>query len=138
MLSYVDQLKPYDVADGAGSLGPNIWVDLTSSMRAALLNKITKKTWNEWLVSSNHDSKPEIPGAQSTLNFVFPKDSRTYASGVYGRERTDQAMDTSSHILAIISGNCSNEDWDEIIGEIQFAYLTGMLLGNLGKHLSNS
>jgi A1 cistron-splicing factor AAR2 len=133
LLGYVDQLKPYNVADGAGNFGLNIWIDLTSSIRAALLNKITTEKWNQWLVSSNYDSKPEFPGTQSALNFVFPRDSRTYASGVYGRERTDQAMDTSSHILAIISGNCSNEDWDEIIGEIQFAYLTGMLLGNLGK-----
>jgi A1 cistron-splicing factor AAR2 len=108
---------------------------------ALLLNKITKKKWNLWMVSSNYDSKPEIPvgqiyipsGAQAALNFTFPKDSRTYASGVFGRERTDQAMDTSSHILTIISGNCSDQDWEEIIGEVQFAYLTGMLLGNVGK-----
>jgi hypothetical protein len=39
-------------------------------------------------------------------------------------------MDTSSHIKAIISGSCTYEDSDEIIGEIQFCYLTGMLIGN--------
>jgi A1 cistron-splicing factor AAR2 len=39
-------------------------------------------------------------------------------------------MDTSSHIKAIISGVCTYEDSDEIIGEIQFCYLTGMLIGN--------
>jgi hypothetical protein len=39
-------------------------------------------------------------------------------------------MDTSSHIKAIISGSCTYEDSDEIIGELQFCYLTGMLIGN--------
>jgi AAR2 protein len=39
-------------------------------------------------------------------------------------------MDTSSHIKAIISGSCTYEDSDEIIGEIQFCFLTGMLIGN--------
>jgi hypothetical protein len=39
-------------------------------------------------------------------------------------------MDTSSHVKAIISGICTYEDSDEIIGEIQFCYLTGMLIGN--------
>jgi hypothetical protein len=46
------------------------------------------------------------------------------------QDRTEQAMDTSSHIKAIISGICTYEDSDEIIGEIQFCYLTGMLIGN--------
>ena len=39
-------------------------------------------------------------------------------------------MDTSSHVKAIISGACTYEDSDEIIGEIQFCYLTGMRIGN--------
>jgi A1 cistron-splicing factor AAR2 len=39
-------------------------------------------------------------------------------------------MDTSSHVKAVISGICTYEDSDEIIGEIQFCYLTGMLIGN--------
>jgi A1 cistron-splicing factor AAR2 len=32
--------------------------------------------------------------------------------------------------MAIIS-NCSYEDHDEIIGELQFCYVTGMILGNV-------
>jgi A1 cistron-splicing factor AAR2 len=39
-------------------------------------------------------------------------------------------MDTSFHIKAIID-RCTYKDSDEVIGEFQFCYVTGMLLGNL-------
>ncbi len=44
-------------------------------------------------------------------------------------ERTEQALDTTSYIKAIIK-RCPHEDEDLIIGEMQFSYLTGMHLGN--------
>jgi len=108
-------------------------------MKAALLNKVTgQKEWNHWHVSSSHDHKVSIHvdkdhdfGKDEILDFVFPKDDRTFSTDAVGRDRTEQAMDTTSHVKAIISGACSYEDSDEIIGELQFCYLTGMLLGNI-------
>jgi len=64
------------------------------------------------------------------VDFLFPKSQYTFSTTSVGRERTEQAMDTSGHIMAIIS-NCSYEDHDEIIGELQFCYVTGMILGNV-------
>jgi A1 cistron-splicing factor AAR2 len=122
---------------------PNVWHNLTSSIKGALLTKITGYKWNQWQVSSTHDyqsaaevgtSIPEDKldfGKDEVLNFTFPKDLRTFSSTSFGRERTEQAMDTSSHVLAIITGSCTYEDSDEIIGELQFCYITGMLLGNI-------
>jgi len=119
----------------------NIWHHLTSCIKFPLLDKVTGKSWNKWHVSSAHDAKPAIEhlsskidgpadfGKSEVLNFVFPKDTRTFSQNSVGRERTEQAMDTSSHVRAIIS-NCSAEDADEIIGETQFCYVTGMILGN--------
>lgn len=154
-----DKLKPYDVpsskavAQTAGTTDsaatntmtpdPDIWRHLTSSMKGALLTKITGHNWNHWQVSSTHDYKlngnpgSSVPeesldfGKDNVLNFVFPKDMRTFSPSSIGRERTEQAMDTSAHVMAIITGSCTYEDSDEIIGELQFCFVTGMLLGNV-------
>jgi A1 cistron-splicing factor AAR2 len=121
---------------------PNIWRHLTSSMKGALLTKITGHAWNQWQVSSTHDCKPatsysNVPddtlhkGRDEVLQFVFPKSTKFFADDSTGRDRTEQALDTSAHIVSIIHNNCTYEDSDEIIGELQFCYVTGMLLGNL-------
>jgi A1 cistron-splicing factor AAR2 len=110
-------------------------------MKGVLLTEITGKAWNEWQVSSNHDYKRHSSTAadpksslefekDEVLAFIFPKDSRTFSTESHGRERTEQAMDTSSHIDAIVSGRCKFEDSDLIVGEMQFCFVTGLLLGN--------
>lgn len=119
----------------------NIWAHLTSSMKGALLTKITGHSWNHWQVSSSDDYKsssqtnlsddPMDFRREEVLRFVFPRSTRTFDEGVLGRDRTEQAMDTSSHISSIITTHCTFEDQDEIIGEMQFCYITGMILGNL-------
>jgi len=112
-------------------------------MKGALLTKITGHKWNHWQVSSTHDDKsttklgssvPDDPldvTKDEVFNFVFPKEMRTFTSASIGRDRTEQAMDTSAHVMAVIVGNCTYEDSDEIIGELQFCYVTGMILGNV-------
>ncbi|RDW70273.1 hypothetical protein BP5796_08670 [Coleophoma crateriformis] len=117
-------------------LGSNLWTRLTNCVKGALLSKITGKEWNHWQVSSSHDYKLTNPTAvaemsiHQVLNFVFPESSRTFSSTSIGRERTEQAMDTSAHVAAVIQGLCTYEDPDEIVGELQFCYVTGMSLGN--------
>ncbi|PSS10746.1 hypothetical protein M430DRAFT_61145 [Amorphotheca resinae ATCC 22711] len=121
--------------------GSNIWNHLTSSMKGALLTKITGKPWNHWQVSSTHDYQPAVGRSvaddpmgfrhDEVLKFVFPRDDRTFSTDSIGRDRTEQAMDSSSHIMAVITGSCTYEDSDEIIGELQFCYITGMILGNV-------
>ena len=119
----------------------NIWAHLTSSMKGALLTKITGQPWNHWQVSSSDDYKqprgPNVPDdlmdfrSEEVLRFVFPRSTRTFSNEAHGRDRTEQAMDTTSHIKSIITTYCTFEDQDEIIGEMQFCYITGMILGNL-------
>jgi A1 cistron-splicing factor AAR2 len=119
----------------------SIWAHLTSSMKGALLTKITGQEWNHWHVSSSDDYKspsmsnlPDDPmdfRREDVLRFVFPRSTRTFTEDVLGRDRTEQAMDTSSHVKSIIATHCTFEDHDEIIGEMQFCYITGMILGNL-------
>ncbi|KAL2068118.1 hypothetical protein VTL71DRAFT_16216 [Oculimacula yallundae] len=140
LLEFADKLQPYTVKQD-GINDPAIWTRLTSSMKAALLNRVTgRKEWNHWQVSSSYDHKNSsgMSGASSrdfgkddVLDFVFPKDGRTFSTNSVGRDRTEQAMDTSAHIVAIITSSCTHEDSDEIIGELQFCFLTGMMLGNI-------
>ena len=123
------------------SIKPELWLRLTSMMKGALLTKITGSAWNNWQVASSHDYKRPKPSGKpdntmdyskdEVLCFVFPRDTRTFSLASTGRERTEQAMDSSSHVTAIISDRCSFEDSDEIIGELQFCYVTGMMLGNV-------
>ncbi|KAK0099866.1 hypothetical protein ONS96_007819 [Cadophora gregata f. sp. sojae] len=139
---FANNLQDYHVIHNINGINdPTIWTRLTSSMKAALLNRVTgQKEWNHWQVSSNHDYKISngVHGANTReydkdeiLDFVFPKDGRTFSNTSVGRERTEQALDTSAHIHAIITGHCTHEDSDEIVGELQFCYLTGMMLGNI-------
>lgn len=121
---------------------PNLWLRLVSSVTGSLLNRITgNKGWNNWQVCSVHDhlhktpsgSNPEITMdyRDEVLRFTIPQYKRTFSDESLGRARTEQAMDSTSHILKIISKNCSHENADEIVGEIQFCFITGMLLGNV-------
>ncbi|KAK6606875.1 aar2 domain containing protein [Botrytis cinerea] len=110
------------------------------------LQRVTGGKWNSWKVSSSHDIKTtelqtssaprDVKGGTTNfdgdefLNFVFPRSARTFSESSSGRERTEQAIDSTSYIVEAI-GRCTYEDSDEIIGELQFCYITGMILGNL-------
>ncbi len=136
---FIDKLRPYDQFIGSSGTEilvkyPNIWQDLTSSMKGAFLCRITGQEWNHWQVSSIHDCKttssPNNDNKDEVLSFVVPRDAHTFSQSSTGRARTEQAMDTSSHIRGVIA-ICTFEDSDEIIGELQFCFITGMFLGNL-------
>ncbi|ESZ99349.1 hypothetical protein SBOR_0274 [Sclerotinia borealis F-4128] len=126
--------------------GTDMWRRLTSCIKHPYLKRVTGGKWNSWKVSSSHDVKttelqtssvPRDEKGSSTnfdgddfLNFVFPRESRTFSESSSGRERTEQAIDSTAYIVDAI-GHCTYEDSDEIIGELQFCYITGMVLGNL-------
>ncbi|APA08207.1 hypothetical protein sscle_03g029770 [Sclerotinia sclerotiorum 1980 UF-70] len=126
--------------------GSDKWRHLTSCIKHPYLKRVTGGKWNSWKVSSSHDIKttelqatsaPRDVKGNSTnfdgddfLNFVFPRNSRTFSDASTGRERTEQAIDSTAYIVEAIA-NCTYEDSDEIIGELQFCYITGMVLGNL-------
>ncbi|TVY16303.1 hypothetical protein LARI1_G005425 [Lachnellula arida] len=124
---------------------PNIWLQMTSCIKGALLSKVTGQQWNHWQISSYHDCSPKGHRSKSSrdaditidnykdeiLNFVFPEDTKMFSDESRGRERTQQALDSTSYVEDIINEKCTYQDSDEIIGEVQFCYLSGMLLGNI-------
>ena len=73
----------------------------------------------------------QMVGKDMVLKFAFPRNGVTYSKEVIGRARTEQALDTSVHIFTVIRDKCTFEDADEVIGEMQFSYLTGVLIGNV-------
>jgi A1 cistron-splicing factor AAR2 len=140
-------------AKDIGIKDPKMWNRLTFAIKGAMLTRLTGHQWNKWRVSSTDESKAmewkatdaqsstvdslidhraeQMAGKDLVLTFVFPRTGVTYSKDVIGRARTEQALDTSAHIIAVISDRCTYEDPDEVIGELQFCYVTGVLLGNI-------
>jgi A1 cistron-splicing factor AAR2 len=135
---------------------PIMWHRLTSAIKGAMLTRITSHGWNNWQITSTDDYKPmgykptdsrndssmkvaqesldrleQLTSKDRVLSFAFPQSAHTFSENVTGRQRTEQAMDTSAHIMAVITDRCTFEDEDEVIGELQFCFITGMLLGNM-------
>lgn len=54
---------------------------------------------------------------------------RTHAFDVIGAERTQQALDSSAYIMSIIDE--TDKNGDVLVGQLQYSYLTGMLVGSL-------
>ncbi|KAK7751316.1 hypothetical protein SLS62_006722 [Diatrype stigma] len=79
------------------------------------------------------------------LRFTFRMDEPLFDPTAKGAERTRQALDPTAWILAVLSSSSSssstptssanntnnNDDDNKLLGELQFAFLTGAHLGNL-------
>jgi A1 cistron-splicing factor AAR2 len=150
-----------ETSDRDGSLPhvymTDIWKRLTNCVKGNMLERIIGRPWNDWMVTSEDTMKPtEIIDLEhynrdrrddveivrkreeqleairkGKFTFLFPRSKRTFDRDIIGRARTEAALDQTSHITAVIEDRCSFQDSDEIIGELQFCYITGMMLGNL-------
>lgn len=120
------------------------WTALTSCITSTLLSRITGHERNHWKVTSSDDvlDTPHMAtnGAKATqtaittdqnLYFSLEQGSKTFLNTATGRDRTQQALDTTAYIVDAIMNKCTEQDEDEIIGELQFSFLSGMLLGNI-------
>lgn len=137
----------------AGIQSGELWKDLTFAIKAPLLNRILKMPENKWRISSEDEIARsaiyDAPGRLSTgrngyrhinlegrkkvMNFLFDRNS---TSTVINRDSTEEVItkqhnDSTHFIDYLVTNFCSNHDTDEIIGELQFAYVTGIMLGNI-------
>lgn len=125
---------------------PKTWQDLTFAIKGPMLSRVTGGNWNDWRVTSMDERKPTDAkpadnqpqmamdtsiAEEKKLGFIFPAGSKTYSETAVGRARSEQAMDSSSHVRGIIADNCTSDGPDDVLGELQFCYLTGVLLGNM-------
>ncbi|KAM0818170.1 putative AAR2 protein [Seiridium cardinale] len=113
-----------------------IWQQLTSAIQPQLLDPLVTGQSGQkeaWAVNTSdrivgETSLPEearlYPTAAARLNFSFPMDQRLFDPSAEGSERTQQALDPTPWVLS------RTEDENVLLGEVQFAFLTGMHLGN--------
>ncbi|KAF3021890.1 hypothetical protein E8E14_004309 [Neopestalotiopsis sp. 37M] len=111
-----------------------IWQQLTSAIELQLLDRLTGgKKKDTWAINTSdriagETSMPEearlYPTSSAQLTFSFAMDQRLFDPEAAGAERTQQALDPTSWILSRL------DQEDTLLGEVQFAFLTGMHLGN--------
>jgi len=127
-----------------------VWHHLTSSITEGLLRRVTGKKappGGEVLVDTADTSRGEAAGfAQasqlfkavvgSELTFLFPPDAVDLHIMSLGRPSGGAAgpppvPDTTPDVLAVLSFSAAGVTEADIVGELQFLFLTGMHLSNL-------
>ncbi|KAJ0302872.1 hypothetical protein COL5a_000939 [Colletotrichum fioriniae] len=116
----------------------NIWQQLTNAITAPLLSRITARQASDWAVHTSDrvrgalmlpaelELEKRMPSvvASTELNFTFSQGAKTYDAESVGAQRTEQAVDATAHLLS------SGVTDDAVVGELQFAFIVGMHLGN--------
>ncbi len=136
-----------------------IWMGLTSCVTESVLNRITGKTpatdnSAECLLSTADSAKGEVAlttagetAGYTELTFLFAKDdldpfqllaSRSQSTNGQqhvlcnsGVDVCGDTSDTTEKIIAQLSHSAGHIRGSDLIGELQFAFITGMLLSNL-------
>ncbi|KAK1983873.1 AAR2 protein [Colletotrichum cereale] len=116
----------------------NIWQQLTNAVSTPLLSRITTRQPGNWTVHTSDrvrgalmlpaevELERRMPSAVASteLNFAFSQGAKTYDAETVGAARTEQAVDATAYLL---STDISDDD---VVGELQFAFIVGMHLGN--------
>ncbi|KAI0381031.1 hypothetical protein F5Y04DRAFT_90203 [Hypomontagnella monticulosa] len=148
-------LSPYQLRTTSGVLLPpptqesdhlpsflrndTIWSQLTSAINADLLNRITGKTQRSWQVTTQDSVAGQVTMAEearlyargkSQLRFLFPIDAPLISATASGEERTRQALDPTTFVLSVLENSTATQRPEDLVGELSFAFLTGMHLGN--------
>ncbi|KAI1132978.1 A1 cistron-splicing factor [Nemania abortiva] len=117
----------------------NIWYQLTFAIRPDLLNRVTGQAQDIWHVTTSDSVAGETILAEeaqlyasgtSHLRFIFPMDARLINPEARGAERTRQALDPTGWIIDKLESSSGENNPEDLIGELQFAFLVGMHLGN--------
>lgn len=127
--------------------GASPWQELTSAISPAFLNRITgRKNVREWLLDTSDAAKGEInfpesakllkAVAGSELDFLFRQDVVDLDLLRISSATAESLRDATPRILALLDGNgeksatTSMATESDIVGELQFTFLTGLHLGN--------
>ncbi|KAI8966768.1 A1 cistron-splicing factor [Daldinia sp. FL1419] len=113
----------------------NIWSQLTSAINTDLLNRITGKSQRSWQVTTQDSVAGETTLAEEArlyasgktqLRFTFPMNAPLISPKATGQERTSQALDPTPFVLETLA----DRPLEDLVGELSFAFLSGMHLGN--------
>ncbi|KAI0550266.1 A1 cistron-splicing factor [Xylaria curta] len=117
----------------------NIWYQLTFAIQPNLLNRITGQTQDIWLVSTTDGVTGDNASAKETqlyatgtsrLRFTFSMDARLINPDATGAERTRQALDPTGWVIQKLEDPNGDDRPEDLTGDLQFAFLAGMHLGN--------
>ncbi|RWA08491.1 hypothetical protein EKO27_g6601 [Xylaria grammica] len=117
----------------------NIWYQLTFAIKPNVLNRIlgqVRDTWHMTTTDSVAGATDSAEEAQlyalgtSHLQFTFSMDARLINPEATGPERTRQALDPTGWIIDKLESPNGDRRLEDLVGELQFAFLVGMHLGN--------
>ncbi|KAM3533168.1 hypothetical protein MY4038_003593 [Beauveria bassiana] len=161
LLSYRDPTARSDGAGGSvGEMNESraaeserIWGQLTSCITGDLLSRVMgqpKAGAAAWHISTTDLVEGQVlPSAERAmeqhishmrratpareLRFALDQHSKTYSAERLGAERTREATDATSYLLALLDSESSGSDAvteASLVGELQIAFLAGVHLGN--------
>ncbi|EOA82997.1 uncharacterized protein SETTUDRAFT_95402 [Exserohilum turcica Et28A] len=122
------------------------WRKLTAHITPTILSRIcglNPDHWNLTSASSAPQDLDDIPGLETSNSMLHPEKElrflpidlkKTWREGATGRERTEAAQDRSWFLGHLIDKHCQAGDVqgkeNEILGELQFAFLMVLTLNN--------
>jgi A1 cistron-splicing factor AAR2 len=120
----------------------NIWQQLTCCVSETMLSRVTGRGQGSWAVQTTDRVKgalvlpaeleldKRVPNvvAVTELNFTFSQAAKTFNLESVGAARTEQANDATGYIISLLDASGVSED--DVVGELQFAFIAGMHLGN--------
>ncbi|KAK5994558.1 hypothetical protein PT974_05037 [Cladobotryum mycophilum] len=135
--------------EGAISTGPDrdlrIWQPLTRNITVQVLNRVAGQQGTSWHVHTTDRIKGDFLLAAELelelrlsktllhsreLKFTFSQHARTFSLTEFGSDRSLAAKDPTSYIIQTLDGSDGDLTEDDIVGELQLAYILGMHLGN--------
>lgn len=123
----------------------DIWDQLTAYITPQTLNAITGTQERAWHVQTGDRVQGEsVVAAEVEMNrrlsvslsqrrdlhFSFTQHAKTYTAATGGRDRTIQATDATPYITSLLTDPGAPPDEAQLVGELQFAFIVGMNLGN--------
>ena len=137
---------PAGMSLGLDDLRENgMWARLTSHVTARMLRRVTGSESGPWhvhttdrvkgtttLASERELDRHVSVVAVNPLTFSFSQADRTYAASSTGAARSEQARDATAYMLGVIDDGETRLTDDDVVGELQLAFLVGMHLGNEG------
>ena len=124
-----------------------MWQQLTRHITKDLLDRISGHQTGGWVVHTLdriHGSADKTIAAEVALeraipnknlqvrelNFSFVQETPTYSAETFGAQRSLDALDPTTYLLALINNPNYGLVGDDLVGELQFCYVVGMHLGN--------
>ena len=137
---------PAGAAQGLDDLREDgMWRRLTSHVTARMLRRVTGREAAPWHVHTTDRVKGTVVLAAEreldrtvslvaveSLSFSFTQTDRTYTADSRGADRSEQARDSTAYLISVVDDLERRLTDDDIVGELQLAFLVGMHLGNEG------